>query len=160
MHLCVLRSITHESWTIMTKPPRKDLGHTNTKCHNMITSLTNSDLRNTLCGRLKLQETQKMKMTLSHTVWPIIAVLQNTKFLLRKRYNRRTFASFAIFADISGPFLASSLSKSCLLLDLLFLPYLQNLLRVFSASKKNPCYSCDFCDICGHFGVLRGFFFF
>ena len=39
-----------------------------------------------------------------------------------------TFTIFAIFEDISGPFLASSLCKSWFLLDLLFL--------------------CDFCDIC------------
>ena len=68
-----------------------------------------------------------------------------------------TFAIFAIFADISGPFLASSVSKSWFFLDLLFLRFLRYLSRVFSASKKNPCY---FCDICGHFGVLLGFFFF
>ena len=71
-----------------------------------------------------------------------------------------TFAIFAIFADISGPFLASSFSKSWFLLDLLFLRFLRYLSRVFSASKKNPCYFCDFCDICGHFGALLGFFFF
>ena len=66
-----------------------------------------------------------------------------------------TFAIFAIFADISGSFLASSVSKSWFLLDLLFLRYLS---RVFLASKKNPCYICDFCDICGHFGAFLGFF--
>ena len=177
----------------------------------MIASLTTSDLRNTLCGRLKLQETQKMKMTLSHTVWPIIDILQNTKFLLRKRYKiKRTvtiiwlfqlnFPSkrlppyilnwvgnwsnkkitikfntwpllyhkspwedfiepfFATFEDISRPFLASTLSKSWFLLDLLFLRFLQYLSWAFLASKKNPCYFCDFCDICGHFGALLGFF--
>ena len=37
----------------------KDLGHTNTNCHNMIASLTTSDIRNTLCGRLKLQKNKK-----------------------------------------------------------------------------------------------------
>ena len=50
--MCASFYITHESWTIITKPPRK--GHTHTKCHNMIASLTTSDLRNTPCGRLKL----------------------------------------------------------------------------------------------------------
>ena len=30
---------------------------------------------------------------------------------------------------------------------------------MFFASKKNPCYICDFCDICGQFRVLLGFFF-
>ena len=65
-----------------------------------------------------------------------------------------TFAIFAIIADISGPFLASLLSKSGILLHLLLLRYLS---RVFLASKKNPCY---FCDNCGHFGALLGFFFF
>ena len=38
-----------------------------------------------------------------------------------------TFAIFAIFADISGPFLTSSLSKSGILLHLLFLRYLRYL---------------------------------
>ena len=70
-----------------------------------------------------------------------------------------TFAIFAIFADISGPFLASLLSKSWMLLYLLFLRFLRYLSWVFLASKKNPCYICDFCDICGHFGVLLGYFF-
>ena len=67
---------------------------------------------------------------------------------------RKILVTFAIFADISGPFLASSVSNSWFFLDLLFLRCLSPL---FSASKKNPCY---FCDICGHFGVLLGFFFF
>ena len=65
------------------------------------------------------------------------------------------FAIFAKFADIAKPFLTSSVSKSWFLLDFLFLRYLS---RVFLASKKNPCYFCDFRDICGHFGVLLGFF--
>ena len=43
-----------------------------------------------------------------------------------------TFAIFAIFADILDPFLASLLSKSGILLNLLF------------------------CDICEHFGPLLG----
>ena len=68
-----------------------------------------------------------------------------------------TFAIFARFADISGPFLVSSFSKSGILLNLLFLRYLS---RMFSDRKKNPCYFCDFCEICGHFGALLGFFFF
>ena len=56
-----------------------------------------------------------------------------------------TFAIFAIFADISGPFLASSFSKSWFLLDLLFLRFLRYLSWVFVASKKNPCYICHGC---------------
>ena len=68
-----------------------------------------------------------------------------------------TFAIIAIFADISGSFLASSFSKSWFLLDFIFLRFLRYLSWVFSASKKNPCY---FCDFCGHFVVLPGFFFF
>ena len=68
-----------------------------------------------------------------------------------------TFAIFAIIADISGPFLASLLSKSRILLNLLFLRYLS---RVFSARKKKPCYFWGFCDICGHLGALIDFFFF
>ena len=68
-----------------------------------------------------------------------------------------TFAIFAIFADISGPFLISSFSKSGILLNLLFLRFLRYLSRVFSARKKNSCF---FCDFCGHFGPLLGFFFF
>ena len=70
-----------------------------------------------------------------------------------------TFAIFAIFADISGPFLASFLCKSGILLHLVFLRYLRYLSWVFLANMKNPCYFCDFCDICGHFGVLLAFFF-
>ena len=69
-----------------------------------------------------------------------------------------TFATFAIFADISGPFLASLLFKSGILLHLLFLGYLRYLSRVFLTRKKNPCYFCNFCDNCGHFGALLGFF--
>ena len=68
-----------------------------------------------------------------------------------------TFAIFAIFADISWPSLASSFSKSRILVDLLFLRYFS---WVFVASKKNPCYICDFCDICGHFGALLWLLFF
>ena len=69
-----------------------------------------------------------------------------------------TFAIFAIFANISGPFLSSLPTKSGILLHLLFLRFLRYLSRVFLARKKNPCYFCDFCDICGHFGALLGFF--
>ena len=59
----------------------KDLGHTNTKCHNMIASLTTSDLRNTLCGRLKLQKTQKMKITLSQIQSdPLLAYCRTLNF--------------------------------------------------------------------------------
>ena len=68
-----------------------------------------------------------------------------------------TFAIFAIFGDISGPFLASFLSKSGILLHLLFLRYLS---WMFSASRKNPGYFCDFAifaDISGSF--LVSFFF-
>ena len=71
-----------------------------------------------------------------------------------------TFAIFAIIADISGPFLASLLSKSGILSHFLFLRFLRYLSRVFLARKRNPCYIYDFWDICGHFGALLGFFFF
>ena len=71
-----------------------------------------------------------------------------------------SFAIFAVFADISGPFLVSSFSKSGILLNLLFLRFLRYLSRAFSARKKNHCYFCDFWDICGHFGPPFGFFFF
>ena len=64
-----------------------------------------------------------------------------------------------IFVDISGPFLASLLSKSWMLLYLLFLRFLRYLSWVFLASKKNPCYFCYFCDICGHFGPFLASFF-
>ena len=67
-----------------------------------------------------------------------------------------TFAIFAIIADISGPFLASLLSKSGILLHLLFLLYLRYLSQVFLARKKNPRYFSDFCNNCGHFGALLG----
>ena len=43
------------------------------------------------------------------------------------------------------------------LLLLRFLPYLS---RVFSASKKNRCYFCDFLRYIRRFGALLGFFFF
>ena len=69
-----------------------------------------------------------------------------------------TFAIFAIFADISGPFLASFLCKSGILLHLVFLRHLRYFSWVFLANMKNPCYFCDFCDICGHFRALLGFF--
>ena len=36
--------------------------------------------------------------------------------------------------------------------------YLRYLLWVFLANMKNPCYFRDFCDICGHFRALLGFF--
>ena len=42
-----------------------------------------------------------------------------------------TFAIFAMFADISGPFLISSFPKSRILLNLLFLRFLRYLSRVF-----------------------------
>ena len=71
-----------------------------------------------------------------------------------------TFAIFAIFADISGPFSASLLSKSGMLLHLLFLRFLRYLSWVFLASKKNPCYFYHFCDICGHFGGSSWFLLF
>ena len=72
---------------------------------------------------------------------------------------RKILVTFAIFADISGPLLISSFSKSGILLHLLFLRFLRYLSRVFLARKKNPCYFCDFCDICGHFGPFLVFFF-
>ena len=37
---------------------------------------------------------------------------------------------------------------------------MRDLSRVFLARKKNSCYFCDFCNICGRFGALLGFFFF
>ena len=61
----------------------------------MIGSLTTSDLRNTLCGRLKLQTTQKMKITLSQIQSDPNQILV-------------TFAIFAIFADILDPLFVSS----------------------------------------------------
>ena len=61
-----------------------------------------------------------------------------------------------------------SLSKSLMLLHLLFLRYLASVfsrendlahsLLVLLASKKNPCYFCEFCDICGLFWALLGLF--
>ena len=95
----------------------------------------------------------------NRTIGKIIRFVKELSLAIRtsKKNPCLTFAIFAIFGDISGPFLASFLSKSGILLDLLFLGYLS---RVFSASMKNPCYFCDFCDICGHFGALLGFFFF
>ena len=62
------------------------------------------------------------------------------------------FAIFAIIADISGPFLGSSFSKSRILLNLLFLRCLS---WVFLVNMKNPCYFCNFWDICRHFGALH-----
>ena len=47
----------------------------------MIGSLTTSDLRNTLCGRLKLQKTQKMKITLSQIQSdPLLAYCRTLNF--------------------------------------------------------------------------------
>ena len=66
-----------------------------------------------------------------------------------------TFAMFAIFADISGPFLASLLSKSGILLHLLFFRFLRYLSWVFLASKKNPCYICDFILLVSSFSKSR-----
>ena len=54
------------------------------------------------------------------------------------------------------PFLAFSLSKTLILLHLLFLPLLRYLLLAVLACKKNSCY---FCDVCGLFEVLLGHFF-
>ena len=58
----------------------------------------------------------------------------------KKRKILLTFAIFAVFADISGPFLASLLSKSGILLNLFFLRFLRYLSWVFLASKKIPCH--------------------
>ena len=53
-----------------------------------------------------------------------------------------TFAIFAIFADISGPLLASSFPKSC------YIRYSTcDIFNECLASRKYPCYFCDFCDI-------------
>ena len=47
----------------------------------MIASLTTSVLRNTLCGRLKLQKTQKMKITLSQIQSdPLLAYCRTLNF--------------------------------------------------------------------------------
>ena len=47
----------------------------------MIGSLTTSDFRNTLCGRLKLQKTQKMKITLSQMQSdPLLACCRTLNF--------------------------------------------------------------------------------
>ena len=161
VHLYVLRSITHESWTIITKPPRKDLGHTNTKCHNMITSLTTSDLRNTLFGRLKLQETQKMKMTLSHTVWPIIDILQNTKFLLRNLYKiKRTVTIIWLFqlnfpSKRLPPYILNwvgNLSNKKITIKFKYL------VIALSQISMRRFYWTVFCHIWGHFEALLGFY--
>ena len=72
-----------------------------------------------------------------------------------------TFAIFAIFADISEPFMGVFREHEKSLLLLRFLRYLRTFRSpswVFLGNMKNPCYFCDFCDICGHFGVLLGFF--
>ena len=56
-------------------------------------------------------------------------------------------------------FLPSKKKKYLLLLR--FLRYLRTFRGpswVFLGNMKNPGYFCDFCDICGHFGVLLGFF--
>ena len=170
VHLCVLRSITHKSWTIITKSLRKEtkgLGHTNAKCHNMIASLTTSDLRNTLCGRLKLQKKPKNEnYIVTDTVWPIIGI--DLLFLRFFPYlswvfsaSKRNPCYFCDFCDIWGHFgalLGFFFSKFRILLNLLFLRFLRYLSQVFLARKKNPCYFCDFCDIGGHFGALLGFF--
>ena len=135
----------------------------------MIASLTTSDLRNTLCGRLKLQKNQKMKITLSqiqsdpllaqicyfcdfshvcHGCFQLARELLVTFAFLRYLGTFRNLSSFLLFLSLG------------ILLNLLFLRFLRYLSRVFLARKKNPCYFCDFCDICGHFGALLGFFFF
>ena len=58
-----------------------------------------------------------------------------------------TFAIFAIFADISGSFLASFFSKSWLSLDLLFLRFLRYLLvilgQIFSELFLLICDNCE-----------------
>ena len=78
--------------------------------------------------------------------------------ILSRQENPYYFCDFETFANISTPFLTSSLSKSRILLHLLFLRFLRYLSSVFLAGKKNPCYFCDFCDICGFFGALLSFF--
>ena len=85
----------------------------------------------------------------NRTISKIIRSVKESSLAIRtsKKNPSLTFAIFAIFGDISGPFLASFLSKSRILLHLLFLRYLRYLSWVFSASRKNPCYFCDFCDI-------------
>ena len=135
----------------------------------MIASLTTSDLRNTLCGRLKLQKNQKMKITLSQiqsdplyywhrfvifaifpmSVMGVFSQQENSLLLLRfLRYlgTFRNLSSFLLFLSLG------------ILLNLLLLRFLRYLSWMFLARKKNPCYLCDFCDICGHFGALLGFF--
>ena len=64
-------------------------------------------------------------------------------FLTRKK-NPCYFCVFAIFADISGSFLASFVSKSWFLLHLLFSRFLRYLLPVFLTNKKNLCYFLRF----------------
>ena len=69
----------------------------------MIALLTASDLRNTLCGRLKLQKNPKNEnYIVTDTIWPIIGILQNIKFLLRKRYNKPTVTIIWLFFSESS----------------------------------------------------------
>ena len=73
---------------------------------------------------------------------------------------RKNLVTLAIFADISGPLLISSFSKSGILLHFLFLRFLRYLSRVFLARKKNPRYFFDFLRYLRTFWTLLGFFFF
>ena len=73
-----------------------------------------------------------------------------------------TFATFAIFADILGPFLISSFAKSRILLHLLLLRFLRYLRTFWGPSwllcflSLEFCYICYFCDIChGCFKLAR-----
>ena len=98
------------------------------------------------------------------TVWNLVKIVIAVFAIFVTRYFKPTrkilvtFAIFETFANISTPFLTSSLSKSRILLHLLFLRFFRYLSSMFLARKKNPSYFCEFCGICGHFVALLGFF--
>ena len=82
----MLRSITHEPLTVITKPARKGIKRPRPykyKMHNVIVSLTTSDVRNSLGGRFKVQENPKMKITLSQKLaYPLLAYYKTVNFHL------------------------------------------------------------------------------
>ena len=64
----------------------------------MIGSLTTSDFKKYPLWTFEATKNPKNEnYIVTDTVWPIIGILQNTKFLLRKRYNKPTVTIIWLF---------------------------------------------------------------
>ena len=97
-------------------------------------------------------------LVLSVIINSVTFVTDDFIFAKMERITKLLDKNVAKFADISKHFLTFPLSKCRILWNFLFLQFLPYFCSVFSHSKKNSCYFCDFCEICGHLQALLDLF--